>query len=345
MNKLAAITGGAGFIGSHLAEGFVKNGYAVRIIDNLTAAETTNLAGVSGEVDYRKVDILDLDGLTEAFNDASVVLHHAGISSVPCCFVDLNYTHEVNVTGTLNVFTAASRAGVRKVINASSASVYGNDDAKIQTEDAIPSPVSPYGLSKWMGELYAAQFSRITSLETISLRYFNVYGPRQDLASRHPAVIPLFIRKLANGDPPVIFGDGTQTRDFSFIDNIVEANLRAAQISVPPGAILNIASGTQISLNELVNLLNEIFGLQKAPIYELERLGDVKHSRANICLSKDLLGDYNVTGLHAGLLKTALWFLKISGLGKKCEERQSCTSILAHSPIISRDQAPERLPR
>jgi nucleoside-diphosphate-sugar epimerase len=320
MSKLAAITGGAGFIGSHLAEGFVKNGYAVRIIDNLTTTDATNLAGVREEVDYQKVDILDLDGLTKAFNDVSVVLHHAGISSVPRCFEDLNYTHEINVTGTLNVFTAASRAGVRKVVNASSASVYGNDGAKMQTEDAIPSPVSPYGLSKWMGELYAAQFSRITSLETISLRYFNVYGPRQDLARRHPAVIPLFIRKLANGDHPVIFGDGTQTRDFSFVDNIVEANLRAAQVSVPPGAILNIASGTQISLNELVNLLNEIFGSQKAPIYERERLGDIKHSRANICLSKDLLGDYNVTGLRAGLLKTALWFSKISGLVRKCQK-------------------------
>jgi UDP-glucose 4-epimerase len=133
-------------------------------------------------------------------------------------------------------------------------------------------------------------------------------------------VIPLFIRRLANGDPPVIFGDGTQTRDFTFIDNIVEANLRAAQVSVPSGVILNIASGTQISLNELVKLLNEIFGSQKAPIYEPERLGDIKHSRANICLSQDLLGDYNVTGLRAGLLKTALWFLKISGHAKKYEE-------------------------
>jgi UDP-glucose 4-epimerase len=320
MSKLAAITGGAGFIGSHLAEGFVKNGYTVRIIDHLTTASTTNLAGVRREVEYREVDILDLDGLTEAFNNVSIVLHHAGISSVPRCFENLNNTHEVNVTGTLNVLTAASRAGVCKVINASSASVYGNEGAKMQTENAIPSPVSPYGLSKWMGELYAAQFSSITSLETISLRYFNVYGPRQDLSSRHPAVIPLFIRRLANGDPPVIFGDGTQTRDFTFIDNIVEANLRAAQVSVPSGVILNIASGTQISLNELVKLLNEIFGSQKAPIYEPERLGDIKHSRANICLSQDLLGDYNVTGLRAGLLKTALWFLKISGHAKKYEE-------------------------
>jgi UDP-glucose 4-epimerase len=313
MTDLAAITGGAGFIGSHLAEGFVKKGYAVRIIDNLTTGSMTNLASIRRDIDYRKVDIRDLEGLTEAFNEVSVILHHAGISSVPRSFEDLNYTHEVNVTGTLNVLTAALRAGVCKVINASSSSVYGNNGAELQTEDAIPSPLSPYGLSKWMGELYAAQFSRSTSLETISLRYFNVFGPRQNPERGYAAVIPLFIRKLANGDRPVIFGDGTQTRDFTFIDNIVEANLRVAQVSVPSGAILNIGTGTRISLNELVDLLNEICGSQKAPVYELERLGDIKHSRASIRLSKDLLGDYNVADLREGLAKTARWFLEISG--------------------------------
>ena len=175
-------------------------------------------------------------------------------------------------------------------------------------EQAVPSPLSPYGLSKWMGELYAAQFARSTPLETISLRYFNVFGPRQNLESRYAAVIPLFIRRLADGERPVIFGDGTQTRDFTFIDDIVEANLRAAQISLPSGIVLNIATGRRISLNELVHLLNEIFGAQKEPIYEAERMGDIRHSRANTRLSKDLLGDYNVTALREGLVKTAKWF-------------------------------------
>jgi nucleoside-diphosphate-sugar epimerase len=312
MSDLAAITGGAGFIGSHLAEGFVKKGYAVRIIDNLTTGSMTNLPWNRRNIDYRKVDIRDLEGLTEAFKDVSVVLHHAGISSVSRSFEDLNYTHDVNVTGTLNVLTAALRAGVRKVINASSSSVYGNDDAELQTEEAVPSPLSPYGLSKWMGELYAAQFSRSTSLETISLRYFNVFGPRQSSESGYAAVIPLFIGKLATGDRPVIFGDGIQTRDFTFIDNIVEANLRAAQVAVPSGSILNIATGTRISLNELVKLLNEIFGSQKEPVYEVERIGDIKHSRASIRLSTDLLGDYNVAELREGLVKTVQWFLEIS---------------------------------
>jgi nucleoside-diphosphate-sugar epimerase len=319
VSELAAITGGAGFIGSHLAEGFLSAGYAVRAIDNLTAGNMVNLARTKSEADFRTIDIRDLEELTEAFRDVSLVLHHAGISSVPRSFEDLSQTHEVNVTGTLNVLTAALRAGVRKVIFASSCSVYGSNDAELQTEGTLPSPLSPYGLSKWMGELYASQFARSTSLETISLRYFNVFGPRQTLESKYAAVIPLFIRNLVEGRRPVIFGDGAQTRDFTFIDNIVEANLRAAQVALPSGTILNIATGTRISLNELANLLNEIFGSQIEPVYEPERLGDIKHSRANTSLSKDLLGDYNVTPFREGLRKTAQWFLAISGRIEKCE--------------------------
>ena len=319
MSDLAAITGGAGFIGSHLAEGFLRKGYAVRTIDNLTTGSTDNLARVKNEVDARKVDIRDLEGLTKALQDVSVVLHHAGIASVPRSFEDLSYTHEVNVTGTLNVLLAALRSGVRKVIIASSSSVYGNNGAELQIEESAPSPLSPYALSKWMSELYAAQFARITSLETISFRYFNVFGPRQNLESKYAAVIPLFIRKLAEGDRPVIFGDGTQTRDFTFIDNIVEANLRAAQGSLPSGSIMNIATGTRTSLNELVNLLNEIFGSHQEPVYEPARLGDIKDSLADVSLSKDLLGDYNLTAFREGLVKTARWFLEFSGRISRCE--------------------------
>jgi nucleoside-diphosphate-sugar epimerase len=319
MRRLAAITGGAGFIGSHLAEGFFRKGFAVRTIDNLTTGTLVNLARIRSEVDVRTVDIRDLEGLTETFRDVSVVLHHAGISSVPLSFEDLSYTHEVNVTGTLNVLTAALRSGVRKVIIASSSSVYGNNGAELQSETSTPSPLSPYALSKWMSELYAAQFARSTSLETISFRYFNVFGPRQNLESKYAAVIPLFIRKLAEGDRPVIFGDGTQTRDFTFIDNIVEANLRAAEGSFPSGSIMNIATGMRTSLNELVNLLNGIFGSQQEPVYESERLGDVRHSRANTALSKDLLGSYNLTELREGLVKTARWFLEFSGRVSRCE--------------------------
>jgi nucleoside-diphosphate-sugar epimerase len=319
MSLLAAITGGAGFIGSHLAEGFTRKGYAVRTIDNLTTGKLVNLARTTSELDIRTVDIRNLEELTEAFRDVSVVLHHAGIASVPLSFKDLVYTHEVNVTGTVNVLTAALRAGVRKVVFASSSSVYGDNGAELQTEGVVPSPLSPYGLSKWMGELYAAQFARSTSLETVSLRYFNVFGPRQNLESQYAAVIPLFIRQLAEGNRPTIFGDGTQTRDFTFIDNIVEANLRAAQISLPSGTIMNIATGKRISLNELVNLLNEIFGSQIQPVYEAGRLGDIKHSRASTGLSKELLGDYSVAELREGLVKTARWFLEASGRVQRCE--------------------------
>jgi nucleoside-diphosphate-sugar epimerase len=319
MQEVAAITGGAGFIGSHLAEGFVRAGYVVRIIDNLTTGKMNNLASIKAQIDYRKVDLRDLDGLTAAFRDVSIVLHHGGISSVPVSFEDPVYTHDVNVTGTLNVFAAAIRAGVRRVINASSSSVYGDNGTELQMEGAVPSPLSPYGFSKWMGELYAAQFARFRAIETISFRYFNVFGPRQNLDSGYAAVIPQFIRKLADGHCPVIFGDGTQTRDFTFIDNIVEANLRAVKTPLPPATILNIATGTRISLNELASVLNEIFGSQIKSINEPERLGDIKHSRADTRLSEKFLGDYKVAGFREGLVKTARWFLEVSGRTNKCE--------------------------
>jgi nucleoside-diphosphate-sugar epimerase len=320
MREVAAITGGAGFIGSHLAEGFVRDGYVVRIIDNLTTGKMNNLASIKGQVDYRKVDLRDLDGLTEAFRDVSIVLHHGGISSVPKSFEDPIYIHDVNVTGTLNVFAAAIRAGVRRVVNASSSSVYGDNGAALQMESAVPSPLSPYGFSKWIGELYAAQFARSGAIETISLRYFNVFGPRQNLESGYAAVIPLFIRQIADGNGPVIFGDGTQTRDFTFVDNIVEANLRAVKIPLRPGTILNVATGTRISLNELASVLNEIFGSQIKSINEPERQGDIKHSCADIRLSEKFLGNYKVAEFREGLVKTARWFLEVSGRTKRCEE-------------------------
>ena len=232
---------------------------------------------------------------------------------MPLSFDKLGYTHDVNVTGTLNVFSAALRAGVRRVVYASSSSVYGNNGAAVQIERGTPSPISPYALSKWIGELYAAQFAKQTALETVSVRYFNVFGPRQSLISNYASVIPLFIRKVAEGNRPTIFGDGTQTRDFTYVDNIVEAVLRSVHRTIPSGSVVNIATGKSISLNELVSLLNQIFGSRSEPIYAPERQGDIKHSKANIELSNDLLGDYNVTKLRDGLVKTARWFLEISG--------------------------------
>jgi UDP-N-acetylglucosamine/UDP-N-acetyl-alpha-D-glucosaminouronate 4-epimerase len=319
---LAAITGGAGFIGSHLAEGFVRKGYAVRVLDNLTTGSMNNLVRVKNDIEYRKLDIRDLEALTEAFRGVSIVLHHAGLSSVPRSVADLPYTHDVNVTGTFNVFTAAVRAGVSKVINASSSSIYGNNSAHPQAETAFPAPLSPYGFSKWMGELYGLQFAKNAknaSLEVVSLRYFNVFGPRSNLDSGYAAVIPLFVRKLAEGNRPIIFGDGTQTRDFTFIDNIIEASLRLAEISVPSGTILNIASGIQTSLNDLVKTLNEIFGSQLKPFYEPERAADIKHSIADIALSRKLLGEYNLRDFRDGLVQTARWFLEVTGRTRRCE--------------------------
>ena len=256
-----------------------RDGYSVRVIDNLTTGNLANLAAITGQIERLKVDIRDLKTLTESFRNVSVVLHHAGVSSVPRSFEDRKYTHEVNVSGTLNVLLAAAAAGVRKVINASSSSVYGDAHQERQQESATPSPLSPYGLSKWITELYAIEFAKSTAVETVSLRYFNVFGPRQSLNSSYAAVIPQFIRRIAQGAKPVVFGDGTQTRDFTFIANIVEANLRAAKAILPAGTVINIATGSEVSLNNLIRGLNEIFDAQIEPTYQPERLGDIKHTR------------------------------------------------------------------
>jgi nucleoside-diphosphate-sugar epimerase len=319
MSELVAITGGAGFIGSHLAEGFLRAGYAVRVVDNLSTGSIDNLVRIRATTDFRNLDIRDAEGLRDAFRDAAIVLHHAAFSSVPRSFDDVRYTHEVNVTGTLNVFSAALRAGVRKMVYASSSSVYGNNGADLQIEGGTPSPLSPYALSKWMGELYAAHFAKNSALETVSVRYFNVFGPRQSLLSDYASVIPLFIRQFAEGSSPTVFGDGTQTRDFTYIENVVEAILRAAQRTIPSGSVLNIATGKSISINELVQALNNIFGSQKEPIYGPERQGDIKHSRASVEISSQLLGDYNLTDFRDGLVKIVRWFLETAGRTQQCE--------------------------
>jgi nucleoside-diphosphate-sugar epimerase len=320
MRELVVITGGAGFIGSHLAEGFVRSGYAVRVIDNLSTGKSANLAHIKDSIDFRKIDIRDLTSLIPALEGVSVILHHAGISSVPRSFEDQAATHDVIVTGTQNLLAAAVAVGAKRVINASSSSVYGDKGGELQTESAFPAPLSPYGFSKWLGEIYSLQFAQMTQVETISLRYFNVFGPRQNLDGGATAVVPQFIRKLADGVRPIVFGDGTQTRDFTYVDSVVEANLRAVRTSIPSGTILNIATGSRLSLNALLEMLNEIFGSQIAPIYESNRTGDIKHSCADVHLSEKLLGDYNRAEIRDGLVLTARWFLSTSDRIKKCEE-------------------------
>jgi nucleoside-diphosphate-sugar epimerase len=320
MQELVVITGGAGFIGSHLAEAFLRDGYAVRVIDNLSTGKLANLARIRDSIDFRKIDIRDLGSLIPALEGASIILHHAGISSVIRSFEDQTATHDINVTGTQNLLEAAVAVRVKRVINASSSSVYGDTGAEFQTENTFPAPRSPYGFSKLLGEIYSLQLAQMTQVETISLRYFNVFGPRQNLDGDATAVIPQFIRKLADGVRPIIFGDGTQTRDFIFVDSVVEANLRAAKTPIPSGTILNIATGGRLSLNALLEMLNEIFGSQIVPIYESNRTGDIKHSCADIQLSEKLLGDYNRGEIRDGLVHTARWVLSASGRTKKCEE-------------------------
>jgi nucleoside-diphosphate-sugar epimerase len=316
MSERVVITGGAGFIGSHLAEGFLRNGYSVRIVDNLSNGTTGNFSSIRKDVDFRQIDIRDSDALNSAFQGADVVLHHAGISSVS----EPASTHMVNVTGTLNVLLAAQQNGVRKIVNASSCAVYGNTGVQANIENFIPSPLSPYGLSKWETELHMMLFAQTTELETVSLRYFNVFGPKQNLDSGYAAAVPIFITKIAAGEPPTVYGDGRQTRDFTFVDNIVEANLRTVQTSLPRGIVLNIATGETLSLNALITLLNEIFGSQIESNYKPAFTSDIQHSSADISLSESLLGSYNSVELRDGLRVAARWYLRASGRFQPCEE-------------------------
>jgi nucleoside-diphosphate-sugar epimerase len=319
MSERVVITGGAGFIGSNLAEGFLRRGYSVRVVDNLSTGTLANFVSIRKDIDFRQIDIRDLDACIDAFRGIEVVLHHAGISSVARSIQDPISTHAVNVNGTLNVLLAAQKSGVKKVINASSSSVYGNTEAAANSEDLLPSPLSPYGLSKWETELHTSLFARTTDLETVSLRYFNVFGPRQSLSSGYGAVIPLFIKNLAAGARPTIYGDGQQTRDFTFVENVVEANARAIRTSLPPGATLNVGTGKTLSLNDLAALLNEIFGSHIESTFGQPRTGDINHSCGDITLSEGFLGSYNSVTLRDGLLATARWYLKSIGRVQHCE--------------------------
>ena len=308
MSELVAITGGAGFIGSHLAEGFLRSGYAVRVIDNLSAGNLANLATIEDKIEFLRIDIRDSDSLVKAFQGVSTVLHHAALVSPVHSFNDPGTTHSVNVTGTHTLLLAAAATGVRRVIIASSSAVYGDNGTYSHRETVAPCPVSPYGFSKWINEVCASQFVKTTGLEVVSLRYFNVFGPRQCANTNYAAVIPTFIYKLLHRLRPVIFGDGTQTRDFTFVGNIVQANVRAAIASLPSGATLNIATGKKFSINDLVSHLNEILGTTISPSYAAKRDGDIEHSCADITESEKALGNYNEVPFREGLAETVQWF-------------------------------------
>ena len=280
--RLYLVTGGAGFIGSHIAERLLRDGHNVRVLDNFVAGKEENLEQIGGEVDLVRGDIRDRQVLADAMKGVYVVFHEAALGSVPRSVADPVTTHDVNITGTLNVLLAARDAGVRRVVYASSSSVYGETKELPKVEEIKPQPLSPYALSKLAGEHYIKIFNHVYGFEAVSLRYFNIFGPRQDPESQYAAVIPRFVTALQTGKQPVIYGDGMQSRDFTYVENVVEANLLASEAENVAGGVFNIACGGRFTLLELLSKLKEIIGSDIDPIHEPARAGDVRDSQAGI---------------------------------------------------------------
>ncbi|MCX7825266.1 MAG: SDR family oxidoreductase [Verrucomicrobiae bacterium] len=303
------ITGGAGFIGGHLAERLVRDGKSVRILDNFSSGRENNLNGCGGKVEVIRGDLRDRDAVARAVSGTRVVFHLAAMVSVPQSVADPQTAHEVNVNGTLNLFLAARDAGVRRVVFSSSSAVYGDSPDQPKREDMRPAPISPYGLHKLIGEQYARLFHRLYGLEVVSLRYFNVFGPRQDPTSPYAAAIPRFISRLLAGQPPIVFGDGRQTRDFTYVENVIEANLAAAAAPAEAvGESFNIASGASTSVNDLIATLNRILGTNIVPIHDPPRSGDILHSAADISKAARILNCPPRVDLATGLRRTLEWY-------------------------------------
>jgi nucleoside-diphosphate-sugar epimerase len=309
---LMLVTGGAGFIGSHIAERLLEIGHDVRILDNFSTGRRENIAAFADRVDLREDDLRDLDAVAAASDGVEVVFHQAALASVPRSVDDPVTSNDVNVRGTLHVLVASRDAGVRRVVYASSSSVYCDTPTLPKREDMPTSPASPYAVGKLAGEHYARTFAAIYGLETLCLRYFNVFGPRQDPNSQYAAVVPIFTSTLLAGGTPTIYGDGEQSRDFTYIANVVDANLKAAFEGEADGRPLNIACGATITVNELFARLRTLTGATCTAIHDAPRPGDVKHSFADIARARDLLGFEPGVSFEDGLRLTVEWYSRES---------------------------------
>jgi nucleoside-diphosphate-sugar epimerase len=308
------VTGGAGFIGSHLARRLMERGASVRIIDNFATGRRENLAVLDGEVEVIEGDIQSSDRIHRAISGCDLVFHEAALPSVPRSIQDPLTSNATNVVGTLNVLLAARDHGVQRVIVASSSSVYGANLKLPMHEDDPTLPISPYATAKLASENYTRSFHHVYGLETVVLRYFNVFGPRQDPGSEYSAVIPRFIARLAAGEAPVIYGDGEQSRDFTYVDNVVAANLLAAEAPQAAGSVYNIACGEQTTLKRLLTELQTIIGTDIAAAYAAPRAGEVRHSLADITKAREELGYEPSVGLSDGLRRAAHSLLSDSAL-------------------------------
>ncbi len=307
------VTGGAGFIGSHLTEALLKQGHFVRVLDDFSTGKRENLIfeKTYSSLEIIAGDIRDLALCQSATRDMEYVFHQAALPSVQNSIDDPLTSNSVNVEGTFNILLSARDAGVKRLIYASSCAIYGDDPTVPKTEEMPPNLLSPYALQKYIGEKYCKLFFQLYGLETVSLRYFNIFGPKQDPASIYSAVIPRFIDALLDGRSPIIFGDGEQSRDFSYIDNVVNANLLAMSAERLSGEAINIACGKRTSLNQLLQFLQEIVGSKVSPIYEDPRKGDVRHSLAEIRKGKEFLNYEPKVDVEAGLKKTVEYFQKL----------------------------------
>jgi UDP-glucose 4-epimerase len=308
VKKNYLVTGGAGFIGSHITERLVRDGHAVRVLDDFSAGKDENLSPFANQIDLVRGDIRDPGAVREAVRDVEIVFHQAALGSVPRSVEDPRTTHEVNITGTLNVLLAARDAGVKRVVFASSSSVYGETAELPKHEKLPPQPLSPYALSKLAGEHYISVFKQVYGFEAVALRYFNIFGPRQDPNSHYAAVIPKFAEALLEERRPVIYGDGLQSRDFTYVENVVEANLRAAEAAGAAGRAFNVACGGRYTLLDLLAKMKEFLGSATEPVHEEARAGDVRDSQASIDAAQEAFGYRVFVDFDEGLRDTVEWY-------------------------------------
>jgi nucleoside-diphosphate-sugar epimerase len=299
------VTGGAGFIGSHISEELIRRGHRVRVVDSLVTGYQRNLRD---GVEFVKGDLAEPEVARAAVDGMDYVIHQAAIPSVPRSVDKPEESHRANVDATMQILLASRAAGIKRVVFAGSSSVYGDQPVLPKTETMPTNPLSPYALQKLMAEMYLQMFTRLYGLETVTTRYFNVFGPRQDPGSPYSGVISLFIKALNDGTTPVIYGDGEQTRDFTYVTNVVDGVLRAAETPGVGGQVFNVATNSRVSLNELLATLKKIFGSSVEPIYRESRQGDVRDSQADISKAEKMLGYKPIVGLEEGLRKTVEWY-------------------------------------
>jgi len=304
------VTGGGGFIGSHIVEELLRRNEIVRVIDNFSTGKWENVEPFEGGAEIIEADIAEGKNLPRFLEGADYVIHQAAIPSVPKSILDPVKSHHANVNGTLQLLNASREADVKRVVYASSSSVYGDSPTLPKHEGMMPNPLSPYGAQKLFAEIYCQVFTRAYGLETVSLRYFNVFGPRQDSTSQYSGVLALFIPAVLQSKRPTIYGDGLQSRDFTYVQNVVEANLLACTVPGVAGQVFNVACGDRITVNSMLQQINKITGKDIAPIYADPRPGDIKHSQADITRAKEHLGYQPKISFEEGLRNTIEWYRK-----------------------------------